>query len=324
MSNRHGSGPAGSGRPRVVFLGMPCAFSAPPLAALLAAGVDVAAVVLPGPPGGQELRWHRPGRYGRPLPSVPTVSTVPGSSGHTPSLLAIADGAGVPLLFAATVRAERVAEEIRALRPDAVVVACFPERLPAALLDLAPLGALNLHPSLLPRDRGPSPIFWALHRGARETGVTVHLMDAAFDTGPILRQRSVPIPEGVRHDDLERTLAVAGADLLVEALLARAAGDRTALTQDATAATADPFPGPRDRVVDAETWAAERAFRFLRAVGSATVRLADGEVVPIVDAVRWEPSDAPRTPTALGPNGRWVDFRDGRVVVEVAPSGRVA
>jgi methionyl-tRNA formyltransferase len=137
----------------------------------------------------------------------------------------IAKRAGIPLLFVASIRSPAVVAELARLRPDAIAVACFPGRLPPSLLDLPPLGALNVHPSLLPRDRGPSPLFWAFHRGDDATGVTVHLMEETLDTGPIVRQWAVAIAEGRRLSDLEFELATLGGQLLVDALLARASGD---------------------------------------------------------------------------------------------------
>ena len=309
MSNAGGLPSDPSARPRVVFLGMPCAFSAPPLAALIAAGLDVVAVVLPGPPGGEAFRWSRPPRRTRPeIALSPPVGT-----GGGPSLMTLAHGAGIPLLFVASIRSETAIAEIGRLRPDVVAVACFPDRLPAALLRLPPLGVLNVHPSLLPRDRGPSPLFWTFHRGADETGVTVHLMEETLDTGPIVRQSRVLIPEGVRLVDLERALADIGAGLLVEAIRARAGGALASTPQDHARATSASFPTAADALVDHATWSARRAFRFVRGVQSATVRLPNGDLVPVDDAVRPATTASSETSLSDGPDDLVVAFPDGRV-----------
>lgn len=320
MSNAGGPPLDASARPRVVFLGMPCAFSAPPLAALVAADLDVAAVVLPGPAGGESFRWHRPARRTRPGFAL---APYPGTT-SAPSPMSIAGAAGIPLLFVASIRAKAVVAEIARLRPDAIAVACFPERLPAALLDVPPLGALNVHPSLLPADRGPSPLFWAFHRGAETTGVTGHLMEETLDTGPVVRQRAVPIPEGARLADLERELAALGGELLAEAIFARAGGDLTAVPQDAALATSASFPTPTDALIDPETWSARRAFRFVLGVQSATVRVANGDLVPVLDAVRWETSPEPGIPPATAGNGLSVAFPDGVVTFRRLHSDRTA
>ena len=141
---------------RVVFFGMECAGSEPVLAALLARGVEVRALVRPAGQGSERKRDGT--RLGR-----------------------LANGAGVPLLGVARLDGAAIAA-VAAHRPDAVVVACFPWKLPGALLGVPPLGCLNVHPSLLPAGRGPEPVFWTLRRGERRTGATVHLMNAGLDS----------------------------------------------------------------------------------------------------------------------------------------------
>ena len=112
-----------------------------------------------------------------------------------------------------------VAEAIAGYEPDVIAVACFPWRVPANLRRIPRLGILNVHPSLLPRGRGPEPLFWTFRRGERETGTTVHLMDGGFDTGPVLRQERLPVPAGIDGGELERRLAKLGGRLLVEAIV---------------------------------------------------------------------------------------------------------
>jgi methionyl-tRNA formyltransferase len=82
---------------------------------------------------------------------------------------------------------------VRAAAPDLLVSWFWTKRLSRALLEIPPLGAIGVHPSLLPRHRGPDPYFWAIESGDVETGVTAHRLDESYDTGPILAQRRVPI-----------------------------------------------------------------------------------------------------------------------------------
>jgi methionyl-tRNA formyltransferase len=84
-------------------------------------------------------------------------------------------------------------ERLRASEPDLLVSWFWTKRIPQALLDVAALGAVGVHPSLLPRHRGPDPYFWAIESGDLETGVTAHRLDESYDTGAILAQRLVPI-----------------------------------------------------------------------------------------------------------------------------------
>jgi methionyl-tRNA formyltransferase len=239
---------------RVTFLGMPCAGSAPVLAALLgatggaSAGIEVASVALAAPGG---------------------------LAGESPvERTATAAGARLPMVAARSVA--EAAARIAADAPDAVVAACFPWRLPAGVLARSPgprLGFLNVHPSLLPRGRGPEPVFWTLRRGERETGATVHLMDEGLDTGPILAQASIPVPDDPRAPELERDLMALGGRLLVEALPKLAAGALRPVPQPADGATHAPLSSPADWLLPT-TLPAAWAWRFANAVAPLAGPLA--------------------------------------------------
>ncbi len=109
-------------------------------------------------------------------------------------------------------------EGLAKFAPDLIVVAAFGQIIPAEILDLPKLGCLNVHPSLLPRHRGASPITTAILQGDEVTGVTIMLLDAGMDTGPILSQREVPISTEDTTGSLGIKLAQAGAQLLTETL----------------------------------------------------------------------------------------------------------
>ncbi len=101
------------------------------------------------------------------------------------------------------------------MRPDAIVVASYGKILPQAILDLAPLGAFNVHPSLLPLYRGATPLQSVLRDGRTETGVTIMMMDAGMDTGDILMQEPRPIRPEDTYGSLHDRLARDGATMLV-------------------------------------------------------------------------------------------------------------
>src|ERR687896_463080 len=90
---------------------------------------------------------------------------------------------------------ERWAAMLAPLHPDLIVSGGFPWRIPADVLALPRLGAINLHPALLPRYRGPAAVEWALRNGDAEMGFTVHRLSPDFDTGPILAQARIPIAD---------------------------------------------------------------------------------------------------------------------------------
>ncbi len=111
-----------------------------------------------------------------------------------------------------------VVERLRGFRPDLIVVAAFGKILPPEVLTMPRFGCLNVHPSLLPRHRGPSPVAAAILSGDAVTGVTIMLLDEGVDSGPILSQREVPILEDDTRESLTARLAEAGAQLLIETI----------------------------------------------------------------------------------------------------------
>lgn len=119
----------------------------------------------------------------------------------------------------------RIAPLLRVYEPDLTICLGFPWKIPPAALAVSRLGVLNIHPSLLPRYRGPSPISWALRNGDRELGVTVHRMDTDLDTGPILAQGTAPLPEAPAFEDVGATIAGLIAELLPPALERVARGE---------------------------------------------------------------------------------------------------
>ncbi len=114
---------------------------------------------------------------------------------------------------------------LRGLAPDLILVTGFPWRLPADLLALPRLGCVNAHPALLPRYRGPNPFFWHFMNGETQGGLTIHRMEADFDTGPILAQRAIEITPDDDVDSFVPKLFLVGGEILVEALAKVAAGD---------------------------------------------------------------------------------------------------
>lgn len=125
---------------------------------------------------------------------------------------------GIPVLTPERVNATDVAAQLEAFAPDIVVSAAYGQFLGARLLSLAPRGAINVHPSLLPKYRGAAPVAWAIARGETVTGVTILRMTRQMDAGDMILQASHPIHPDDTAETLERRLAVQGADLLMRAL----------------------------------------------------------------------------------------------------------
>jgi methionyl-tRNA formyltransferase len=226
---------------KIVFFGTP-EFAVLSLEAVIAAGHEVQLVVSrPDKPAGRHLRMT------------------------TPAVIHAARRLGLPLAQPHKVRADDLAQRLRALAPDAAIVVAFGRILPAQLLSIPAWGFVNVHPSLLPRHRGPSPIEWAIACGDERTGVTTMLLDEGMDTGPILMQRGTAILPKEHAPDLERRLAAMGAELLVETLAGLESGDLEATPQDEVPATVSPKlerkMGRIDWSAPADVWARRcRAF----------------------------------------------------------------
>jgi methionyl-tRNA formyltransferase len=124
----------------------------------------------------------------------------------------------LPVLQPARARDEQFIAELRALKPDLIVVVAYGHILPQAILELPKFGCLNVHTSLLPKYRGAAPIQWAIANGETETGVTVMKMDAGLDTGPIVSQRRMPILPEDDSATLHDRLARLGAELLAQTI----------------------------------------------------------------------------------------------------------
>ncbi len=115
-------------------------------------------------------------------------------------------------------------DEVRALAPDAFVVASYGKIVPQALLDVPPHGSLNVHPSLLPLYRGATPLQSAIWDGRTETGVSIILMDAGMDTGDVVLQERTALGPDETYGELHDRLALRGAALLADALERTAQG----------------------------------------------------------------------------------------------------
>ena|SRR5579863_1886071 len=122
-------------------------------------------------------------------------------------------------------------EALAAFKADLYIVAAFGQILPQAVLDQPRYGTLNIHASLLPRYRGVSPISQAILQGDKETGVTIMLLDAGVDTGPILLKRAMPLSEEETTGSLTPKLAALGAQAIIEALPQWIAGRLTPVPQ---------------------------------------------------------------------------------------------
>jgi methionyl-tRNA formyltransferase len=198
---------------RVAFFGSG-AFALPALEALLN-GDDETVLVVSSPPA--------PAGRGRAL--TPTPVSQAGRA------------AGLPVLETASVNSPESLEAIERARPDLLCVAAFRGFLGKRLLETGWISPMNIHPSLLPRHRGPAPVNWTLMSGDETCGVSISLMDLKIDAGAVVAQKSRPVPEGKGAGELEAELAKEGAELLIDSIKALKANTLSPKPQNDEAAT---------------------------------------------------------------------------------------
>ena len=221
---------------RTVFMGTP-QFAVPALTALMDAGCDVVGVYT------QPDR--RSGR-GRRRAASPVKQA--------------ASERGLPVFQPTSLRRDAAARaQIAALEPHLIVVAAYGLFLPPDTLRLPPLGALNIHPSLLPRYRGPSPVAAAMLADDAATGVTVIQLDEGMDSGPILAQTETPIGATETADALTARLFEMGAALLADILPKWRNGDIAPAQQDECRATITRLLSREDGAIDWHMTAAQIA-----------------------------------------------------------------
>jgi methionyl-tRNA formyltransferase len=215
-----------TGRLRTVFFGTP-EWAVPSLRALLDAGIEVSAVV---------TNPDRPAGRGMELRASPVKETAVAS--------------GLPVLQPQRARDEEFISSLRDHAPELAVVVAYGKILPREVLEIPPLGFLNVHFSVLPEYRGAAPVQRAIIDGASETGVTIILLTEGMDEGPVLAETRVPIEPDDTAGNLATRLADIGAQLLVETLPAYAGGGLSPREQDHARATYAPKIAEEDARIE--------------------------------------------------------------------------
>lgn len=164
-----------------------------------------------------------------------------------PSLREIKARYGIPVVGSKDVNDANTMSVVRGWQPDLVISIYLNQLIRRELIDLPQLGCLNIHPALLPRNRGLFPYFWAIANGDEETGVTLHWVDEKFDTGDILLQEVLPLKPEYTMTSLQYKSAQVGAEMLVRGVDLIEAGNPPRIPQDNSKATYYSFPRPADQ-----------------------------------------------------------------------------
>jgi methionyl-tRNA formyltransferase len=191
-----------------------------------------------------------------------------------------------------------LAGEVERLAPDLVVSWFWTTKLPMRIVRAARLGGVGVHPSLLPRHRGPDPTYWAIASGDAETGVTAHRIERDYDTGAILAQERLAIDPAWNAWELARALDRPSLRVLRATVARFARGEPVPETpQDPALATEAPFPTDEACAIG-WSWPTARVLRHVRALAPAPGAWTeiDDRLVVVTRA-----ADAPRFPAALAP-----------------------
>lgn len=252
---------------------------------------------------------------------------------HPHPMKAAAVERGVPVFQPENVNAPDALERLHAFGADLYVVAAYGQILSPELLAIPPLGAVNVHASLLPKYRGAAPVQYAILRGETETGVTIFRIEPRLDAGPILGMVRTPIGERETSGDLERRLAALAAPLTREVVDGLAAGTIRPQPQDPALVSRAPKLKKEQGLIDWTRSASEidrhvrgmqpwpMPYSFLHAPGRPPLRLLVLEVIP---AAVSPPAESRPGEVLSGPPGRlFVRCGGGAVeLLRLQPAGK--
>jgi methionyl-tRNA formyltransferase len=277
---------------RVIVQGMRGVFTREAFRGLLDARCGVSGLVVAGPRG---AGWRR-------LKPQRSLAADP------PTAVELAWDAGLPVIEVGWVDASALAA-LDALEPDILALACFPWLLPKPWRERPPRGCVNIHPSLLPAYRGPSPLFWQFRAGETRTGVSVHVVDHGADSGTLIAQQAVPFPDGIDSAEAETRTARVGAALIADWI---AGGRNVGPPQPSEGASKQPAPDAAARAIPS-SWPVKRAFNFIRgaaAWGPFEIETADGRI-RVHEAIAMDEAASLGTPHRASGTDVLVQFSPG-------------
>jgi methionyl-tRNA formyltransferase len=258
-----------------------------PLIALLESGIEVCAVVVPA---NQSSKVNLPAIEKQEHHSLSRSNLPVLNSSIQSSILDLAHSQNISAWKVRHLSNPDTIKVFEVYRPDILCVACFSMRIPRVILDLPRLGSLNVHPSLLPANRGPEPLFWTLREGGEKAGVTIHMIDEGLDSGAIVAQHTFVIPEGIDYFELETLAADLGGKLLTRSVWEMYNGEAVHIPQDETKSSYHAFPCDDDFVVPVAEWDAKHVYNFIcgvQAWGTPMFLLIGDKLVQIEKAISY-------------------------------------
>lgn len=180
--------------------------------------------------------------------------------------------------------------KISLFQPDIILVSCYARLIPQSVLSLANVGAFNLHPSLLPLFRGPTPLFWQFREGISDFGVTLHRMNSEFDTGNIISQKKVEMTDGINKYEATKLLANTGGKLILEFLRNVTKNNIHETPQDNDLSSYQTYPAKDDYTVST-SWTAKRIYNFIKGYKESGVSFlcnVNGTKFELLDAFSYQ------------------------------------
>ncbi|RMH00416.1 MAG: hypothetical protein D6706_03950 [Chloroflexi bacterium] len=288
---------------RVLFWGTQSVFAQVVLAGMLAQGVAVCGVMLPGETA-VSVTPRQPDSFVSDLPLLtPYVAQ---------DTVHIAWANRLPVWEVGQEKAQETLSLLKTLHPDVVVTACWPRRIPVETLAVPEYGFWNVHPSLLPDYRGPAPLFWQWRAGEPHMGVTLHQMDTTLDTGAIVAQREVVLPDGITGPEADRLLGRVGSELVGSAVSRLQQGVLSLVPQPA-GGSYQSWPTDADFGLDLN-WTARQAFNFMRGTaewGRPYFVDVAGERLWLLEALDWYEDRQQKRPFHRQGNRATIQFRSG-------------
>lgn len=211
---------------RIIFMGTPD-FAAATLQALIDGPDEVVAVI-----------------------TQPDKAKGRGKKITPPPAKVLAEAAGIPVLQPTKIKSEEFRNGLLTYQPDLIVVTAYGRILPPSLLELAPMGCINVHGSLLPKYRGAAPIQWTVINGEKEAGVTIIQMDKGMDTGDMLLMAKIETDPEETAGTLFNKLATLGSKTLLKAIKGVKEGTVIPVPQDPSLATVAPMLKKNDGLID--------------------------------------------------------------------------
>lgn len=231
---------------KIIYFGSSGPLSTLPLLQLLSSGHTICAVAV------DHVANNNPAK---------TNNTIPIFDENTGSIATLAIINNIPIIELSNNINDHT-QTIASHAPDIIIVSCFGRKIPEQICNIPRLGSFNLHPSLLPEFRGPTPLFWQFRAGIENFGITMHRLSQQWDTGNIINQIQVEILNGISHLHACQLLAYAGSDLIETSLQQLHNHTISEIAQSNVLSNYQGPPEAADFIVSNQ-WPAQRVYNFI-------------------------------------------------------------